>query len=152
MARKLKIYFDTSVPNAYIDSRNPIRQEITKNLWEKLHQYKIFVSDLVVEEIEATGDEIKKKHLLDLVKGFERLSSSGEEIETLAEEYVRRRIIPAKYIEDATHIAVATVYSLDVLVSWNFEHMVKLKTKREVNVVNILLGYNQLEIVEPTML
>ncbi|MEW6378264.1 MAG: type II toxin-antitoxin system VapC family toxin [bacterium] len=152
MARKLKIYFDTSVPNAYIDSRNPIRQEITKNLWEKLQQYEIFISDLVVEEIEATGDEVKKKHLLDLVKGFERLTSRGEEIEALTEEYIKGRIIPAKYIEDAVHIAVATVYSLDVLVSWNFEHMVKLKTKREVNAVNALLGYKQLEIVEPAML
>lgn len=107
---------------------------------------------LVVEEIEATGDEIKKNHLLDLIKGFEKLSSKGEEIETLTEEYVKRGIIPVKHIEDAIHIAVTTVYSLDVLVSWNFEHIVKLKTKREINAVNVLLGYNQLEIVEPTML
>jgi len=98
------------------------------------------------------GDEIIRKHLLDLIDGFERLSSKGEEIQALALEYVTRGIIPVKHIEDAVHIAVATVYTLDVLVSWNFEHIVKLKTKREVNAVNLILGYNQLEIVEPTML
>lgn len=152
MAGKLKIYLDTSVPNAYLDNKNSIRQEVTKDLWARLDQYRVFISNVVVEEIEATGDENKKTHLLDLVKEFEKLSSKEEEVETLTEEYIRREIIPVKHIEDAVHVAVATVYSLDVLVSWNFEHIVKLKTKREVNVVNVLLGYNQLEIAEPTML
>lgn len=152
MAGKLKIYLDTSVPNAYLDNKNSIRQEVTKDLWARLDQYRVFISNVVVEEIEATGDENKKTHLLDLVKEFEKLSSKEEEVETLTEEYIRREIIPVKHIEDAVHVAVATVYSLDVLVSWNFEHIVKLKTKREVNVVNVLLGYNQLEIAEPTIL
>lgn len=51
-----------------------------------------------------------------------------------------------------TRIAVASYNYLDVLISWNFEHIVKLKTKREVNVINVLLGYNQLEIIEPSMI
>ena len=152
MVRKLKIYLDTSVPNAYVDDKNPVRQEATKGLWTRLNQYEVFISDLLVEEIEAIGDKIKKNHLLDLIKGFERLPNTGKEIESLAEEYVRNGIIPVKHIEDAIHIAVATVYSIDVLVSWNFEHIVKLKTKREVNAINVLLGYNQLEIIELTML
>lgn len=152
MAGKLKVYFDTSVPNAYLDDRNPVRQESTMDFWARIDQYKVFVSDIVIEEIEASDDKSKRANLLDLIKGFEKLSSKKEGIETLAEENVMRRIIPLKHIEDAVHIAIATVNSLDVLVSWNFEHIVKLKTKREVNVVNVLLGYNQLEIVEPTML
>ena len=151
MIRKLKIYLDTSVPNAYVDDKNPIRQESTKTFWNRLDQYKVFTSELVVEEIEAIGDQMKKNAILELIKDFEKLNSKGEEIESLTEKYVKSGIIPAKHIEDAIHIAVAAVFSLDVLVSWNFEHIVKLKTKREVNVVNILSGYNQLEIVEPTM-
>jgi predicted nucleic acid-binding protein len=143
---------DTSVPNAYVDNKNPVRQEATRDFWTRLNLYKVFISDIVVEEIEAIGDEIKRSRLLDLIKEFEKLSSNETEIKTLTEEYVKREIIPVKHVEDAVHIAVATAYSLDVLVSWNFEHIVKLKTKREVNVVNVLLGYNQLEIVEPTML
>lgn len=152
MVRKLKIYLDTSVPNAYVDDKNPVRQELTKDFWARINQYEVFISDVVVEELKATGDEIKKNQLLVLTNGLEKLSSKGEEIETLAEEYVKRLIIPVKHVEDAIHIAIATVYSLDVLVSWNFEHIVKLKTKREVNAVNLLFGYSQLEIVEPTML
>jgi len=115
---KLKVYLDTSVPNAYFDSKNPVRQEITKQFWRKLKE----------------------------------LTTKSEEIRVLAEEYVTRGIIPAKYIEDAVHISLVTVNSIDILVSWNFEHIVKLKTKREVNAVNILLGYPQIEIIEPAML
>jgi hypothetical protein len=79
-------------------------------------------------------------------------TSSEEEIRSLAEEYVIRGIIPIKKIEDAIHIAIASFYYLDALVSWNFEHIVKLKTKREINVINVLLGYNTLEIIEPSVL
>ena len=106
----------------------------------------------MVDEIKATGDNDKRKKLLNLVKGLKQLPHKDDEIRTLAEHYILREIIPLKYIADAIHIAVASVNSLDILASWNFEHIVKLKTKREVNVVNVLLGYAQLEIVEPSML
>jgi len=152
MPKRLKIYFDTSIPNAYFDDRNSFRKEITKEFWKKLNDYEIFVSDLVIKEIEDTRDELRKSNLLSLIGEFNVLSSSEEEIRSLAEEYVIRGVIPIKKIEDAIHIAIASFYYLDALVSWNFEHIVKLKTKREINVINVLLGYNTLEIIEPSVL
>jgi len=152
MPRRLKIYLDTSIPNAYFDDKNPFRKEITKEFWKKLDDYEIFVSDLVISEIEDTKDELRKRNLLALINKFNVLSSSEEDIRSLAEEYVIRGVIPIKKIEDAIHIAIASSYYLDVLVSWNFEHIVKLKTKREINVINVLLGYNTLEIIEPSVL
>ncbi|MEW6481580.1 MAG: PIN domain nuclease [bacterium] len=152
MARKPKLYLDTSVPNAYFDEKNLYRQEITRQFWLKLKEYQILISDLVIREMEATGDKKLRENLIKLVKDFDSLSTKSEEIRILSEEYVSRGIIPVKHIEDAIHIAVATVNSADILASWNFEHIVKLKTKREVNAVNILLGYDPIEIVEPAML
>lgn len=76
------------------------------------------------------------------------MKKSGSDLK----EYVSRGIIPVKHIEDAIHIAVATINSADILASWNFEHIVKLKTKREINAVNILLGYDPIEIAEPAIL
>ncbi|MBI4722871.1 MAG: PIN domain nuclease [Candidatus Stahlbacteria bacterium] len=152
MIRKFKLYVDTSVPNAYFDENNLYRREISRQFWLKLKEYQVFVSDLVIKEIKATGDENQRKKLLNIVKNFELLSTESKEVRLLSEEYVLRGIIPVKHIEDAVHIAVTTVNSLDILVSWNFEHMVKLKTKREVTAVNILLGYNSIEIIEPAML
>ncbi len=149
---KLKIYLDTSVPNAYLDSRDLYRQELTVKFWSKLKNYHISISDLVIKEIEATGDNKIREELINIVKDFQLLSSKDEEIRLLANEYVYNGIIPVRHINDAVHIAIATVNSIDILVSWNFEHIVKLKTKREVNVLNVLLGYNSIEIVEPAML
>jgi predicted nucleic acid-binding protein len=152
MAKRLKIYLDTSVPNAYFDDKNPFRREMTREFWKKLKEYDVFVSDIVIKEIEDIGNTVRKKELLALINEFKTLSSDEKDIRTLTEEYIVRGVIPLKHIEDAIHIAVASYHSLDVLISWNFEHIVKLKTKREVNVINMLLGYNQLEIIEPAML
>ncbi|MEK7396871.1 MAG: hypothetical protein AAB116_08030 [Candidatus Poribacteria bacterium] len=52
MPKRLEIYLDTSIPNAYFDDKNPFRKEITKEFWKKLDDYEIFVSDLVIKEIE----------------------------------------------------------------------------------------------------
>jgi len=152
MPKKLKLYLDTSVPNAYFDKKNPNRQGITRRFWPKLNEYQVFISDLVIKEIKATKEEKLRDELIKLIEDFESLSTENEEIKMLSEEYVLRGIIPVKHIEDAVHIAVTTVNSLDILASWNFEHIVKLKTKREVNAINVLLGYNQIEIVELSML
>ncbi len=152
MLKVLKMYLDTSVPNGYFDDKNLERQRVTKEFWPKLKEYQVFISDTVIYEIKATGEEERKQGLLKLVGSFVSLSSETTEIKTLAEEYITRRVIPAKHIEDAIHIAVATANSLDILVSWNFEHIVKLKTKREVNAINALLGYKQIEIIDPAML
>ena len=62
---------------------------------------------------------------------------------------MEEEIIPRKYREDALHIAMAAVYEYDVVVSWNFEHMVKVKTRREVQGVNIMMGYKSIDIATP---
>jgi hypothetical protein len=67
----------------------------------------------------------------------------------LAGEYVKRGVIPARYRTDAEHIAVASVFGFDVLTSWNLSHIVKLKTKRLVKVINEEFGYPVPEIVRP---
>ena len=152
MTKRLKIYLDTSVPNAYFDDKNPFRKEITREFWNKLKDYEVFISDIVIKEIEDIGYTTKKKELLEIIHDFKTLLGNENEIKALAEEYIMRGVIPLKHIEDAIHIAVASYNYLDVLISWNFEHIVKLKTKREVNVINVLLGYNQLEIIEPSMI
>lgn len=151
MPRRYRLYLDTSVPNAYFDEKNLYRQEITRQFWSRLKDYDVLISDLVIREMKATGNKKLRNELTELVKHFELLSTKSDEIRLLAERYVSEGIIPVRHIEDAVHIAVTTVNSLDVLVSWNFEHIVKLKTKREVNAVNVLLGYNPIEIIEPGM-
>jgi len=58
-------------------------------------------------------------------------------------------VVPVRFRDDAVHIAVAVVNDLDVVVSWNLEHMVKLRTRTRVNAINRLNGYKEIEICTP---
>ncbi len=59
MAEPLRIYLDTSVPNAVLDPKNPHRQSETKAFWTRLDQYRVFISHLVLGEIDQTPDPQK---------------------------------------------------------------------------------------------
>ena len=67
----------------------------------------------------------------------------------LAEKYMEQKIVSENYYSDALHIAVATVIGVDVLVSWNFKHIVNLDKIKLFNSVNLREGYNILEIRTP---
>ncbi len=54
---------------------------------------------------------------------------STEEAEKLADNYIKEGVIPEKYYNDALHIAIATKYNIDAIISWNLTHIVKFKTK-----------------------
>lgn len=104
----------------------------------------------MVEELQRTRDEQRRRELLALVEGLPRLSSASEEILTLAEEYVAAGAVPT--LADALHLAIATVHGLDVVVSWNYRDIVNVRTKRAINALNVLLGYRELELATPAML
>lgn len=76
-----------------------------------------------------------------------RFSTSFLKKETLKRQIQQRNF--TKYRGDAIHIAIASVHDMDVVISWNMEHMVKLKIRREVRAVNILEGYKEIEICTP---
>jgi hypothetical protein len=75
--------------------------------------------------------------------------SRDAETERLAGIYLDKKIIPVKYIEDAQHIASATVNCLDFVVSYNFGHIVKLKTMIGTGFTNLREGYRQVGISTP---
>ncbi len=83
-----------------------------------------------------------------LVKGF-KILKSNEKIRDLANAYIERSVLPEKCLDDALHVAVASFYDISYVVYWNFEHLVKVKTRKSVNLVNILEGYREIEIVSP---
>ncbi len=145
---KQTVYLDTSVVSAYYDARNPERQKLTREFWGKLKGYQVLISALVLTEIGKLKDSTKKGKLLKLLEGAEELFVN-EECQRLADEYLEKGIIPTKYRDDAVHIAVAVVHSADYLASWNFEHIVKVKTRRMVGLVDAEKGYKPMEIIAP---
>jgi hypothetical protein len=103
---------------------------------------------VVLAEIDDTRDVRLRRRLREVAISL-KLLSIDEESRTLADKYVRHGAIPSDYPEDALHISIATVNRTDYLISWNFEHIVRIKTRKIVNMVNSSLGYPDIEIVTP---
>jgi hypothetical protein len=87
----------------------------------------------------------------DIVTGITVLEVD-QEVEDLANEYVRNRAVPETYPEDAIHIAVASVNGIDFLLSWNFRHIVRRRTRDVVDMVNTMHGMRHISISTPAEL
>ena len=144
---KNKVYLDTSVISALFDERTPERRSMTFDLWAKLDAYEVFISKLVLEELERANNQVRDK-MLSTVKEFTVLTIS-EKAERLAEIYIKQGIFPEKYFDDALHVALASVNQIGILLSWNFTHLVKLKTRRMVSIVNLSENVMPVEIASP---
>lgn len=99
-------------------------------------------------ELELAPETVKAKwvEILDLSP---ELLEVTEEVTALTTSYAERGALPPKFRNDMLHIALATVADVDVLVSWNFKHIVRLDKIRIFNAVNLELGYKQLQIYSP---
>ncbi|MCS7198630.1 MAG: type II toxin-antitoxin system VapC family toxin [Candidatus Bipolaricaulota bacterium] len=148
MTRKLRIYLDTSVFSAFYDERNPERQSLTQQFWNSLNQYEVLCSQLVLDELGRVGDPIRRERLIRLAQGCQVLTV-GEAEQELARAYVAAGVVPARYIADALHIAVAVLGGANILVSWNFQHLVRRSTRLLVNYINAQRGLPSLEILAP---
>lgn len=151
MERKTRIYLDTSIFNFAVDDRTPAEKRLTQKLIEEIKagKYEAFISDVVLLEINKAGKE-RRKELLNVIQEVnpEELEV-GEEVRLLAEKYIVEGVIPVKHADDALHIAAASVNDVDILVSWNFEHIVKHKTRVAVTGINTLRGYKSPDICTP---
>jgi len=76
------------------------------------------------------------------------LEANAETIR-VADLYISEKIIPERYRTDCLHIAIATVNNLDMIISMNFQHIVKRKTKIGTGNINALNGYRAVEIYSP---
>jgi hypothetical protein len=147
--KKPRVYLDTTIPSAFLDERAPDRKRLTEQFWdERLPAYEPVISTIVLKEIQDTPDSDKSARMERMVASFDILEFD-EEARALAREYVSRGIFTEKYESDANHVAVAVVNGIGFFASWNFSHLVKVSTRREVNLVNALLGYGVIEIVAP---
>ena len=150
--RKLKIYVETSTINFAISDQAPSYKEDTLKFFKTIRSniHEAYTSEVVLREINRANIDHAIR-LRSVINDLElEVLQVNEEIERLAEEYVRAKLIPSRYIDDALHIAVATYYELDAIVTWNFEHMIKYKTKKGVISINVLKGFKPVEIISPS--
>ena len=94
------------------------------------------------------ANEQNRDKMFSAIKDFIVLKIS-EDAEELAHIYVKQGIFPEKYFDDALHVALASVNQIGIILSWNFTHLVKLKTRRMVSIVNLTENRMPVEIASP---
>ena len=152
--RKLKVYLDTSVVSYLYQTNAPEKMQNTLDLWElfKNKVYEVYISDIVVREISGCNEE-KLKILLDYLEQIDyNIIETDEDTVELAEKFIDFGILKQKSFDDCQHIAAAILAGCDIITSWNFKHIVNVKTVRGVKVITALEGYKDLLIYPPSVL
>lgn len=144
---KQRLYIDTSIVGGYFDEEF---KEATIKLFERFENEEIIfvISDLLDLELLNAPSEVKEHLLKYNDDKFERVELTKEAIQ-LANAYINANVVGHTSLEDCRHIAIATINKVDVLVSWNFKHIVNLNRIKGYNSVNLRLGYSILEIRSP---
>lgn len=106
------------------------------------------ISEVVSSELEDAPENVQRVYAELLNLNPEIVSPSPEAIQ-LAGIYQERRILTPKFYDDGLHIALATISEADILVSWNFKHIVHFDKIRLFNAVNLEMGYKPLQIYSP---
>ncbi len=106
------------------------------------------VSDITLEELENAPNNVQSV-LPSIPKINIETLIKDDETENLAQLYIKEEAVTIKFYEDALHIAIATINKADILVSWNFQHIVNIDKIRKYNSVNLKNGYPILEIRTP---
>jgi len=144
--RKLRIYIDTSVIGGYFDDEF---SNDTKKLFDEIlrGEYRLVISDLTERELVNAPDKVKTL-LKDLKIDYDVISVTPESIE-LANDYIKEKVVGQTSLDDCIHIAIATINKVDLLISWNFKHIVNILRIRGYNSINLRNGYSTLEIRSP---
>lgn len=144
---KQRIYIDTSIVGGYFDEEF---KDATIRLFDRLDNKEVIfvVSDLLDLELINAPRQVRDHLLKYSAEKFQRVELTEEAI-NLANAYIAEKVVGKTSLEDCRHIALATIYKVDVLASWNFKHIVNLDRIKGYNSVNLRLGYSMIEIRSP---
>ncbi|OGW33287.1 MAG: hypothetical protein A2X59_06690 [Nitrospirae bacterium GWC2_42_7] len=145
--KKLRIYIDTSVIGGCLDD------EFKEWSQKLMNEFKIglhvpVISSITQAEISKAPEPVQNILLNMMDYDCEILLETEESI-ALAYKYLKEKIVSKNFEDDARHIAVATANNVDIVVSWNFKHIVHFDKIRQFNSVNIREGYKAVEIYSP---
>jgi hypothetical protein len=107
-----------------------------------------YISNVVIDEINKTEDKNRRDTLLgtfDKYMNIKTLIAENEILDGIAslwESYINKGIIPQKKTADSFHVAYSTVFQMDILLSWNFQHLANINKEQKIMLLNRTLGYN----------
>ena len=141
-----RVYIDTSVLGGCFEAKfAPWSNRLVEDF--RAGRLIPVMSDLLANEIGKAPEHVREAHaeLFPISEGI----VAGEQALRLADAYQAHAVLGPRYRGDMEHIALATVADVDVLVSWNFKHIVRFDKIRLFNAVNLALGYKALTIHSP---
>lgn len=143
----MRIYVDTSVFGGCFDSEFEMWSNRLMEQF-KIGKFKEVISEVTEFELKFAPSHIK--HIVTSIPSkYLEIAKLTEESKKLSEHYLKEKIVTKKSLADTQHIAIASVQQVDLLVSWNFKHIVNFDKIRLYNSVNLKYGYKILEIRNP---
>jgi predicted nucleic acid-binding protein len=144
---KQRFYFDTSVFGGVFDKEF---EEETLQLFERVKLGKItcMFSDLTQTELLKAPEKVITYFKSLPIENIERVIVNTEIIK-LATTYIEEKVVGPTSFDDCLHIATATLNKADILVSYNFKHIVNVYRIRGYNSINLRMNYLSLEIRSP---
>jgi predicted nucleic acid-binding protein len=147
------IYVETTIPSFHTERRTAIgvqaRRNWTREWWTKPKPNQRLVTSVVVfEELEKIPDAARRAESIALVRPLEQLNFT-EEIAEIADVYIHHKLMPSEATGDADHLALASFYNCDMLVTWNCRHLANAHKAGHIRRVNALLGFRTPLLVTP---
>jgi len=147
-----RVYIETTIPSAYFDERTApemvARREATRRWWAATHgKYELVTSAAVREELER-GPPHKTKAWLKLIDRLPLLERKAP-VPEIAATYIRNKVMPSSPLGDALHLALASVYQCDYLLTWDYKHLANVNKLKHIQQMNARLGLFVPRIVTP---
>lgn len=147
MEKRRRIYLDTSVFGGYYDDEFSV---LTRRLFEEIRagRFTVVVSTATIEELSLAPAAVQDL-LATLPDEAVETVEPSDEITELRNAYMKAGVVTRKWLTDAEHIATASVARVEIIVSWNFRHIVHYDKIRGYHAVNLLAGYPMVPIHSP---
>ncbi len=145
--RKLRVYVDTSVFGGVNDDEFALSSRRFFDLVRR-GKYSVLVSIQTTTELEGAPVPVREV-LKGLTPGQVEEVPVDSEVYALADAYIGAGVLGEAARGDAIHVAAATVAGADLIVSWNFKHIVRYDRIQKFNAVNTFRGYRGLDIRSP---
>lgn len=151
---RLKVYLDTSVISYLFQEDVPEKMADTRSLWKMFcdRKFDVYLSTVTLEELKASS-EPKQSQFFDFLSQIDyKLVQIDDSVAEIAEQIIEMGILTKKSYDDCQHIGAAIISECDCIISWNFKHIVNIKTIRGIRAITNLKGHKPIEILSPSVL
>lgn len=147
------VYLDATIPNFMYDQREEARTfvKVTNDWWREERQFfDVWASEATLDEV-VSGDYPHKTDAIAFASRIQLLPPDDEILE-IAQTYIDHYLMPHSLKGDALHLAYASFYKIDFLLTWNCTHLANANKTRHIAVLNTRLRLSVLEIITPLQL